>query len=62
MSVLARRLWTEPAAFIAVVVAVLQVAQVLAVHDRAVNAVIGAVLLALGGQQTRKRVTPVAKP
>lgn len=61
MKTIALRLWTEPAAFIAALVGVLTVAQVLVVDNAKVSAAIAAVLIALGGTVTRARVTPSRK-
>jgi hypothetical protein len=58
MKTVARSLWTEPAAFIALIVGVLTVAQTLIVDDRTVSAAIAAALIALGGYSTRARVSP----
>jgi hypothetical protein len=58
MSTLAQRLWREPAAFIAFLAAVLNVAQVLIVDNPTISAAIVALSLALAGQQTRARVSP----
>jgi hypothetical protein len=58
MSVLAQRLWREPAVFVTFLVGVLNVAQVFVVDNETVSAAIVAASLALGAHQIRSRVSP----
>lgn len=60
MKALVKKLWTEPAAFIAALAGTLNVVQVLVIDSPRWSAVIVAVSIALAGQQTRARVTPAA--
>lgn len=61
MKVLIEKIWTEPAAFLAAVSVGLNVTQVLVVHDRVLNAVVAALLIALQGGTTRALSRPVAR-
>lgn len=61
MKTLAHRAWTEPAVAIALIVAALQVAQVLLIDNATANAVLAVALAAAGGAQTRARVTPTRR-
>lgn len=61
MSVIARKLWTEPAYFISAVVGVLQVAQFALPVGGTAHAIITVALTAFGSRQIRGRVSPVKR-